>query len=59
MQPGRAVNGNIEFAGDTDWYRLPARTGQRYQITLNGRGIYNTTDGGPCKFVLNNTESSY
>lgn len=33
--------------------------GGLYQITLNGRGIYNTTDGGPCKFVLNNTESSY
>jgi hypothetical protein len=33
---GREVTGNIEFEGDTDWYRLSARTGQRYQITLNG-----------------------
>jgi hypothetical protein len=30
-----------------------------YQITLNGRCLYNTTDSGPCKFVLNNTQTSY
>lgn len=30
-----------------------------YQITLNFRGIYNTTDGGPVKVVLNNTKATY
>lgn len=30
-----------------------------YQITLNFRGIYNTTDGGPVKVVLNNTKTSW
>lgn len=36
IQPGRAVNGNIEYTGDTDWYRLSTRTGQRYHIALAG-----------------------
>jgi len=30
-----------------------------YLITLQGRCLYNTTDGGPCKFVLSNTMTSY
>ncbi|MGH6951567.1 MAG: PPC domain-containing protein [Vitreimonas sp.] len=33
---GRATNGSIEYEGDVDWYRLSARTGQRYTITLTG-----------------------
>lgn len=33
--------------------------GGLYQITLSGRCLYNTTDSGPCKFVLNNTQSAY
>lgn len=36
--PGRATNGNIEYEGDVDWYRLTTRTGQRYRITLAGAG---------------------
>jgi len=35
---GRAVNGQIEYEGDVDWYRLSARTGQRYTVTLRGNG---------------------
>jgi hypothetical protein len=35
---GRTVSGNIEFEGDVDWYRLPARTGNRYRVTLAGAG---------------------
>ena len=35
---GRTSNGNIEYEGDIDWYRLPARTGNRYNITLAGAG---------------------
>lgn len=35
---GRAVNGSLEYEGDTDWYRFNARTGQRYRITLDGAG---------------------
>jgi hypothetical protein len=35
-QAGRTVTGNIEYEGDTDWYRLSARTGQRYRVALNG-----------------------
>lgn len=33
---GRAITGAIESEGDVDWYRLRARTNQRYTITLNG-----------------------
>lgn len=36
IAPGRAVSGNLEYEGDTDWYRLSARTGNRYHITLTG-----------------------
>jgi len=36
ISAGRDVTGNIEFEGDTDWYRFNARTGQRYVISLNG-----------------------
>lgn len=35
---GRAVTGNIEYDGDFDWYRLSARTGRRYVVTLAGAG---------------------
>jgi hypothetical protein len=35
---GRTSNGNIEYEGDIDWYRLSARTGNRYNITLAGAG---------------------
>ncbi|MBY0567427.1 MAG: pre-peptidase C-terminal domain-containing protein [Hyphomonadaceae bacterium] len=35
---GRAVNGQLEYEGDVDWYRLSARTGTRYSVTLNGSG---------------------
>lgn len=38
VNPGRAVNGAIEYEGDVDWYRLSARTGQRYRITLTSAG---------------------
>lgn len=38
INSGRAVNGALEYEGDTDWYRLSARTGQRYRITLAGAG---------------------
>lgn len=33
--------------------------GGLYQITLSGRCLYNTTDSGPCKFLLNNTQTAY
>jgi Bacterial pre-peptidase C-terminal domain len=32
---GQIASGNIEYEGDVDWYRLSARTGQRYAISLN------------------------
>lgn len=35
---GRTVNGQIEYEGDADVYRLSARTGTRYNITLAGAG---------------------
>ena len=31
---GPPITGLIEFEGDTDWYRLDARTGNTYRITL-------------------------
>jgi hypothetical protein len=36
VSPGRALNGAIEYQGDSDWYRLSAREGQQYRITLRG-----------------------
>jgi hypothetical protein len=38
VTPGRPVNGNIEYEGDVDWYRLAARLGQRYRISLARSG---------------------
>ncbi len=35
---GRTTSGNIEYEGDTDWYRFAARTGNRYRIALDGAG---------------------
>lgn len=35
INPGRAVDGTLDYEGDIDAYRLSARTGQRYTITLN------------------------
>ncbi len=40
LTPGRSVNGDLEYEGDFDWYRLSVRQGQRYTITMNG------ADGG-------------
>lgn len=34
IAPGRALTGVLEYEGDVDWYRLDARTGQRYRIIL-------------------------
>lgn len=36
ISAGRTVTGELETEGDVDWYRLSARTGQRYRIALNG-----------------------
>jgi hypothetical protein len=36
VQAGRAVNGDLEYEGDVDAYRLSARTGQTYHVTLRG-----------------------
>jgi len=38
VNTGRTVNGQIEYEGDADVYRLSARTGNRYTISLNGGG---------------------
>lgn len=38
IRSGQTVNGNIEYEGDVDWYRLSARTGQTYRIALAGAG---------------------
>lgn len=34
LTDGRPVTGVIEYEGDVDWYRLNARTGRSYRITL-------------------------
>lgn len=47
---GRAVNGQLEYEGDVDWYRLSARTGNRYSVTLNGSG--DTPVGDPYLRVI-------
>lgn len=36
VTPGRTVTGSIEYEGDVDWYRLSARSGSVYRISLNG-----------------------
>ncbi len=38
IRSGQTVTGNIESEGDVDWYRLTARTGQTYHITLATAG---------------------
>lgn len=38
VSPGRPVNGTIDYEGDVDSYRLDARRGHRYHITLAGAG---------------------
>jgi hypothetical protein len=38
ISAGTPVTGQLEYEGDTDWYRFNVRTGQRYHITLDGAG---------------------
>lgn len=38
IRSGQSVTGNLEFEGDVDSYRLNARNGQTYHITLAGAG---------------------
>jgi hypothetical protein len=49
---GRQITGNIEYEGDTDWYRFSARTGQRYRITLDGAEGVEGALGDPLLRVL-------
>lgn len=35
LNAGQPLNGQIEVENDEDWFRLNARTGQMYRITLN------------------------
>lgn len=44
---GRDINGAIEYEGDSDWYRLNVRTGQRYRIALNTNAGAETPLGDP------------
>ena len=46
------IAGSIEYEGDVDWYRLSARTGQRYHITLDRRGQSGDALGDPLLRVL-------
>ncbi len=36
INAGAPVNGSLDYAGDVDWYRFSAHTGQMYTITLAG-----------------------
>lgn len=36
INPGSPVRGSLDYAGDVDWYRLSAREGQMYTISLSG-----------------------
>lgn len=49
---GREVAGNIDYEGDSDWYRFNARTGQRYRITLNSTDGADGALGDPYLRVL-------
>ncbi|UPT62909.1 MAG: hypothetical protein M0D54_21740 [Hyphomonadaceae bacterium JAD_PAG50586_4] len=44
---GRDINGAIEYQGDSDWYRLSVRPGQRYRIALNTNPNAETPLGDP------------
>lgn len=53
----------LTFTGTSvSWGDGPATRdlgGGHYAISLNGRCLYNATDSGPCKIVVNNTQSTY
>lgn len=36
IAPGQTLDGDVNPAGDSDWYRLSAESGQRYSIALDG-----------------------
>lgn len=38
IEPDQTIEGELEIQGDTDWYRLNARSGQMYRISLSGSG---------------------
>ena len=38
IRTGQAVSNALDFAGDTDWYRVRLEQGQSYHFTLNGAG---------------------
>jgi hypothetical protein len=44
---GRDINGAIEYEGDSDWYRLSVRPGQRYRIALTTNPNAETPLGDP------------
>lgn len=52
VSAGRTVTGTLDYDGDVDWYRLPARTGNRYYVTLNGDGGEGTALGDPVLRVV-------
>lgn len=38
LSPGQSVNGSLDPAGDTDWYRVRLQANRAYTLTLNGSG---------------------
>jgi hypothetical protein len=66
INAGRTVTGNIEFEGDVDWYRLTARSNQRYTVALSQSGedglgdpVLRVIDGEGNEIAANDdTESS-
>lgn len=38
LRTGQSITNALDFAGDTDWYRIRLEQGQSYRFTLNGAG---------------------
>src|SRR5262245_51130929 len=38
LSPGQSIDGEVEFNGDLDYYRVTLTAGQTYVFTLNGTG---------------------
>jgi hypothetical protein len=48
LQFGQSISGDIEIAGDFDWFAVPVVAGHRYSARILGRGNDSLTNGRVC-----------
>jgi len=53
IRASQALNGALEYEGDSDWYRFDARPGYSYRVTLAGAEGAETPLGDPLLMVMN------